>query len=92
MRPLISSVRVQVLGGHAHIDVWARGGKSGSLCVDAGDARELVARITATPIEAIDEFPTDGSSTHVIVEQEQAINIPSRNVILETGGHHDEST
>lgn len=36
-KPLISSIRVQTLGGHTHIDVWNRGGKAGTLVVNAED-------------------------------------------------------
>jgi hypothetical protein len=42
---LVSSVRVEVRGGHAQVTVWNRGGCAGSLTVNAHDAPELVARL-----------------------------------------------
>lgn len=35
---VVSSLRVEVAGGHAHIGVWNRGGKAGTLVVEASDA------------------------------------------------------
>lgn len=46
---LISSVRVETLGGHAHIGVWNRGGKAGTLVVDASDA-SAIADILLPPV------------------------------------------
>ncbi|MEE9395219.1 MAG: hypothetical protein V3W41_22230 [Planctomycetota bacterium] len=37
MKPLISSVRVERLGGHEHVHVWTRGAKSGVLIVGVGE-------------------------------------------------------
>lgn len=68
-KPLISSVRAQVLGAHAHIGVWTRGAKAGELCVDAADARAVIARLADCPLEAVEPLPADGSIVHVVVEE-----------------------
>jgi hypothetical protein len=36
--PIVTSIRVELLGGHAHIGVWVRHGKAGELVVDRKDA------------------------------------------------------
>lgn len=54
MRSLITSVRSEVLGGHAHISVWSRGGKSGTLVVDAPDALSLCRRLIPCGRDHID--------------------------------------
>ena len=41
MKPLISSVRIEIAGAHAHIGVWSRGGKAGTLIVDKDDTLEI---------------------------------------------------
>jgi len=43
--PIITSVRWEVLGGHAHMSVWNRGGKSGDLVLDADDANIVAERL-----------------------------------------------
>lgn len=47
--PTISSIRCEFRGGHAHIDVWNRGGKAGTLVVERSDAVEIVEMLTRTP-------------------------------------------
>lgn len=42
---LISSVRVEVRGAHAEIGIWNRGGKAGSITVNARDADLFVSRL-----------------------------------------------
>ena len=42
----ISSVRISLRGGHAHITVWTHGMNVGTLVVDARDADDLVNRLT----------------------------------------------
>lgn len=44
-KPLISSLRWEVLGEQAYISVWNRGGKAGDLVVDADDAPAIVERL-----------------------------------------------
>lgn len=41
MKTLVSSVRIEIRGGHAHIGVWSRGGKAGTLVVDKDDAFDI---------------------------------------------------
>lgn len=42
---IITSVRWEVLGGHARMSVWNRGGKAGDLVVEARDALALADRL-----------------------------------------------
>ena len=42
---LISTIKVEVRGGHAHLDLWSRGGKAGSLIVDAVDLDQWLYRL-----------------------------------------------
>lgn len=44
-RPLVSSITIEVLGGHAHIHVWNAGARSGTLVVDAQDAERMAERL-----------------------------------------------
>lgn len=44
-KPLISSVRYHVAGGHAHVSIWNRGGLSGVVVVNADDVVAFVARL-----------------------------------------------
>lgn len=44
-KPLISSIYVEVYGGHADIHIWSRGGKAGFLTVNTEDAEEIAARL-----------------------------------------------
>lgn len=39
---VVSSVRVAIHGGHAHLTIWNRGGNAGSLTVDRADAEWFV--------------------------------------------------
>jgi len=41
-RSIVSSMRVSVLGNHCHIDVWIRGGHSGTLVVGPEDCAAIV--------------------------------------------------
>jgi len=43
--PVVSSVRITIIGNHARITVWTRGGQAGVLRVDACDVEEIVARL-----------------------------------------------
>lgn len=60
MKPLISSIRAEVLGGHVHIHVWNRGGKAGTLVVDKKDASKIVSTLTGidTLVEWVDPQKT----------------------------------
>ena len=51
--PLITSIRVELLGGHAHIHVWARGGKAGTLVVAIADAPTMFDRISEVGTELV---------------------------------------
>ena len=44
-RPIISSVRIEKSPTHWHIDVWNRGGKAGTIRVDADDGPEVIRRL-----------------------------------------------
>lgn len=44
-RPVISSLRIEKTPAHWHIGVWNRGGKAGTLCVDADDGPEVIRRL-----------------------------------------------
>jgi hypothetical protein len=41
----VTSLRVEVLGAHAHVSVWVRGKLAGELVVDAEDSPVLVAAL-----------------------------------------------
>lgn len=53
-RPFVSSLRVEVLGGHAHVRVWIQGQMSGTLVVDAADAMKLVDRLLPSAVRTED--------------------------------------
>jgi len=42
---LISSIRIQVEGSHAHLHIWNRGGKAGVLTVLREDAEAIAQRL-----------------------------------------------
>jgi hypothetical protein len=45
---VVSSLRVDVRGVHAHVRVWNRGGLAGTLTVDSADVQELVRRLVGS--------------------------------------------
>lgn len=51
----ISTIRVELLGGHAHLGIWSRGGKAGTLIVNADDAGDMVDRLRGpeTTVEVV---------------------------------------
>lgn len=53
-RPLISSVRCEVLGGHTHVTVWSRGANAGTLVLDASDGFQLASRLIPHGTDRID--------------------------------------
>lgn len=55
MKEVISSIIVDLEGGHAHIHVWNRGGKAGVLVVLRDDYQEIVKRLV------------EGSEVHLVV-------------------------
>lgn len=44
-RPLVTSVGVELLGGHEHVSIFVRGQKAGDIIVDEGDADALARRL-----------------------------------------------
>lgn len=52
--PLITSIRVESLGTHAHLTVWTRGGNAGTLVVDAADGIPLALRLVPEGCEQLD--------------------------------------
>lgn len=42
---LVTSVRVQTIGGHDHVTLWNRGGNAGTLIVNKGDGEEIARRL-----------------------------------------------
>lgn len=44
-RPLITSIRIDPRGGHAHIRIWSRGGCAGELTLDKDDAATLASKL-----------------------------------------------
>ncbi len=58
MRPLITSVRVEPRGGHAHVGLWVRGQKAGDVVVDLSDSRAFAERLIP---DGVNEERADGS-------------------------------
>lgn len=44
-RPLVSSLRIEKNDRHWHIHIWNRGGKAGTICVNAADGPMFVDRL-----------------------------------------------
>lgn len=55
MADLISTVKIEKVGGHEHVHVWNRGGKAGTLIVTEGDG-EKVARRLAISFTEVDDL------------------------------------
>jgi hypothetical protein len=51
MRKLVTSVRVEITGGHDVVHVWTRGGKAGVLTVDLGDGDPIAKRLMGYNVE-----------------------------------------
>lgn len=48
-KPLISSIRVNSKNDrHWHISIWNRGGRAGTICVDAADGPAIIERLLPT--------------------------------------------
>lgn len=55
-RPLITSVRCEVLGNHCHVTVWNRGQHCGVLVVSVdGDAHQIAKRLIPNGCEQLDD-------------------------------------
>lgn len=57
-RPLISSVRCEVLGNHCHVSIWNRGGCAGKLVVDADDGVKLALLLIPDGTDVLDATGT----------------------------------
>ena len=51
----ISTIKIEVLGEHAHLEIWSRGGKAGKLVVLARDASAVIYRLKGpeTTVEVV---------------------------------------
>ena len=57
MKKLVTSVRVEIVGGHDVVHVWTRGGKSGTLTVNLGDGDLIAKRLMGYKVEDAPEKP-----------------------------------
>lgn len=55
---IVSSVRVEETPLHAWIDIWNRGGKAGTLCVNKADWQHIVCRLLVCETEELEELET----------------------------------
>lgn len=53
-RPLVTSVRCEVLGKHCHVIVWTRGQNAGTFVVDADDGVQIATRLIPHGCESVD--------------------------------------
>ncbi len=54
MKPLISSVRCEVLGNHCHVTLWNRGAACGRLVVNREDGIKIAKVLIPTGTESLD--------------------------------------
>lgn len=59
MKKLVTSVRVEVAGGHDVVHVWIRGGKSGTLTVGQGDGHLIAKRLMGHKVEDAPETKSE---------------------------------
>lgn len=57
---LVTSVTSEVVGGHARVRVWIRGGLAGELTVDATDGPSLATRLLPDASDVIEAFDASG--------------------------------
>jgi hypothetical protein len=58
MKKLVTSVRVEIVGGHDVVHVWTRGGKSGTLTVNLGDGDLIAKRLMGYEVKDAPEPKT----------------------------------
>jgi hypothetical protein len=63
---LVTTIRSEVIGAHAHVKVWVRGGLAGELVVDAGDGPRIASRLLPDDPDVSERFDASGAYTRTV--------------------------
>jgi len=53
-RPVVTSVRCEILGNHCHLTIWSRGKNAGTIVVGADDGLQLATRLLPHGCDSVD--------------------------------------